>query len=206
MRSVFVPSQKELLLMSRNARRLALLVATTAVITGAASPASLSAPALAAVSAPIEGQPTPQVESASLTVEGAAVVTTVEVPAAPHPVQVSRQYSYDLYGTCWTRSGRPLHHRQRRIASVAMPQSAGSSQLRRPDDARTSFRFVDAAGLLAHPVQGTAALSCPRTTVPGVYRARVRGWTVRVLHFGGEEVVLTGDSHVELRYEAPSAP
>lgn len=155
--------------------------------------------------APAVAQAGPMGETAQVAAGGTGIVTTVEVPATPYPVQVSRAYSYELVGTCWSRTGRPLLDRQRVIARVSVPQSAGDSQLRLPDDARTTFRFADAAGMLAHPQSGTTALSCPKNTTAGVYRASLGAWTVRVLHYGGAETVLTGDSDVELHYPAPGA-
>ena len=133
----------------------------------------------------------------------AAVVTSVHVPPAADPVYVSRSYAYDLYGTCWTKTGRPRLDLVQHMASATVPSGAGGYQMRLPDDTRTSFTFTDVAGMLARPASATRPVVCPKHLVAGPYRASIGQWTVSVLQHAGAEQVLTGNDRLQLFYTAP---
>ncbi len=141
--------------------------------------------------------------AAEMRLDAAAVVTSVHVPPAADPVYVSRSYDYDLYGTCWSKNGRPRLDMVQLMGSASVPSGAGGYQMRLPDDTRTSFTFTDAAGMLAHPASATRPVVCPKNLVAAPYRASIGQWKVSVLHHGSSEQVLTGNDHLELFFTAP---
>jgi hypothetical protein len=142
--------------------------------------------------------------SVEVQLTGGSVVTRVEVPVQDAPTYVSRRYTYDLFGTCWSRTGRPRLDLEQRMATATVPFASGSHQMRLPGDTRTSFEFSDPSAMLAHPPTAVLPVRCPKGLTAGVYRASIGDYSVTVLGAAGEDE-LVGHAGLDHFFAAPVA-